>query len=160
MTGWTRALLIGSLALNLAVAGIVAGAFLRARVWDHPPPRAAMLDPAFGPWGPALSREDRAALRAAFAAERGRVAAGLEAERADRAELLAVLRAEPFDPAALDAVSARLAARIRERVEIGQRLLRDRIVAMTPDERRAFADRLEAALSGRGKRPPGGGPGG
>lgn len=153
MTGWTRALLIGSLALNLAVAGLVAGAFLRSRMGDHPPPpRAALLDPAFGAWGPALSREDRAALRAAFSAERGRVAEGLRAERADRAELLAVLRADPFDPAALDAVTARLSARMRERFEIGQRLVRDRILAMTPDERRAFADRLEAAAAKGSKR--------
>jgi uncharacterized membrane protein len=142
--GW-RIVLAVSLALNLAVAGLVAGAALRnaGLIPGFAPPAAR--DPGLGPFAPALSPEDRMALRRAFAAERAGVISGLRADRADRAALLAALRAEPYDPAAVAALTARMAERQRDRAGIGQRLVEERLAAMTPEARRAFADRLEAA---------------
>ena len=64
-------------------------------------------------------------------------------ERADRAALVAALRADPFDPEALDDVAARMQARTLARLDLGQQLIRDHVLAMTPEQRRAFADRLD-----------------
>ncbi|MDR5652020.1 periplasmic heavy metal sensor [Ruixingdingia sedimenti] len=144
---WLRIALVVSLALNLAVAGGVAGVMLR-HAGDGPPPRTI----GFGPWSAALSKEDRAALREAYRGERGRLAAGWRQDAADRAELLRILRADPFDPAAFDTLNARMDARMRDRMQTGERLLRERILTMTPAERAAFADRLEASQRHRAER--------
>ncbi len=65
--------------------------------------------------------------------------------------LCRALRAEPFDPAALDRAVDALRNRGEQRIALGQRLMMERIAQMSPDERRAFADRLDEALS-RGPR--------
>lgn len=137
-----RWLLIGSLTLNLLVVGAVAGMALRFAGGDRmPPPTERSL--GFGPWSGGLEREDMRALRKGFDASGTDLRAAWREERADRAALFAVLRAEPFDPAELDAVAARMQARTLERLDLGQKLIRDHIVAMSPEARRAFADRLE-----------------
>ncbi|WP_323042811.1 periplasmic heavy metal sensor [Gemmobacter sp.] len=134
-----RWLLVASLTLNLLVVGVVAGVGLRFAGGDMPPPRSI----GFGPWSGGLDRSDHKALREAFGATGRDFRADWQLEREDRAALLAALRADPFDPAALDSVTARMNARATERMDLGQRLIRDHILAMTPDQRRAFADRLE-----------------
>lgn len=147
---WMRVALVTSLALNLAVVGIVAG--LAFGAFGPRADGAMVRDLGFGPFTEALSDEDRAALRRAFIAEtraEGGFREGRRAMRADFDALLAILRAEPFDPDALAAVMARQEARNRDRLGLGQRLLTDRIAAMTPEDRRAFADRLERALTRR-----------
>ena len=62
-----------------------------------------------------------------------------------------VLRAEPFDAAGLAAVMETQRARMAGRLEVGQAVLRDFLIAMTPEARKDFADRLEARLQGSGK---------
>jgi uncharacterized membrane protein len=137
-----------SLALNLLVVGVAGGALLAGA--GHPP-RPVVRDLGFGPFGQALSPADRAALRDAFAAEAPDMRGMRREMRSDLARLLAALRADPFDPAALRAALESQGARARERLDLGQRLLADRLVAMSVAERQAFADRLQAALSrGRG----------
>jgi uncharacterized membrane protein len=139
-----------SLALNLVVVGIVGGTLLR-RVGE--PPRPVVRDLGFGPFALALSPDDRAALQRAFEAE-GPGMRGLRRKmHDDLAGLLAALRAEPFDSGALRAALEAQDTRARERLDLGQRLLADRLIAMSDVERRAFADRLQAALA----RLPGGG---
>lgn len=151
MTRRWRIVLALSLALNLAVAGMVAGVILRnSGVIPGLAPPPVARDPGLGPFGAALTPEDRRAMRRAFAGERDRVMSGLRADRADRAALITLLRAEPYDPAAVATVAARLVERQHERARIGQRLIEARLAAMTPDERRAFADRLEAAFARHG----------
>ena len=66
--------------------------------------------------------------------------------RQDAQNLLAVLRAEPFDAAQLTAVLEAQRVRMAGRFEVGQGLMRDLLVAMTPEARQAFADRLEKRL--------------
>ena len=148
--GWRIALAV-SLALNLAVAGLAAGMALRnaGLVPGLPPAAAAARDPGLGPFGPALSPEDRRALRRAFTGERADVVSGLRADQA-------ALRAEPYDPAAVSALNLRMGERQRERAEIGRRLIEARLAAMTPEARRAFADRLEAAFARGGRERRGG----
>ena len=147
-----------SVALNLLVVGLVAGAILR----DGGPRDRMVRDLDLGPFTEALSQADRAAIRREFVA---RVPDLREARRAMRAEfgdLLGVLRAEPFDPDAMRAVMAGQRARMQERLDLGQDLLLERLTAMTPEARQGFADRLEERLrrgprgGGRDEGRPGG----
>lgn len=154
-----RWLLIGSLTLNLLVVGAMAGSALRFAGDRPPPPGERSL--AFGPWSGGLQREDYRALSKGFAASGRDLRTAWREEREDRAALVAGLRAEPFDPGVLDTLSARMRARALDRMDLGQSLIRDHILAMTPEARRAFADRLEQHMNrprergGRAERPEG-----
>lgn len=154
---WLRLALILSVALNLAVAGVVAGAWLRAGPGERRAPDAAVRDLGFGPFAGALSEEDRRALRRAYLQRSPDLREVRRQMRADMAGVLAALRAEPFAPDALQSALRDAGARTAERLELGQSLLLERIEAMTPEARRAFADRLEAGLTRRGGPPAEGG---
>lgn len=141
--GWVKVLLAVSLALNLAIIGMAAGAFLRN---GGPPGRGDDRDFGLGPLADALSREDRRALRDAFLERHPDGMGGRAALRADFDALLAALRAEPFDPAALDAAFASIAARNADLLERGRSVVADYLKTMDAATRAAFADRLETAL--------------
>jgi uncharacterized membrane protein len=143
---WLRWALVLSLGLNLLVAGLLAGAWLRGG-----PPGERFRDPGFGPFAAALSDDDRRALRRAFVRHMPEMRENRMALRADMQDVLAALRADPFDAAALDAAMDAAMSRLAGRIAVGQDLLAERIAAMDPAERAAFADRLEAALQ-RGPR--------
>lgn len=144
--GWLRLLLVVSLALNLLVAGVAAGWWLRhggAAHGHHP----ARLEMAGGPLSRALTEADRReigrAMRAAMRAQG--IAQGAMHE--SMAALVADLRAEPFDAGR---VTARLAAQrsaFAERFELGQAALVAHLAAMSAPERAAYADRLEAEIA-------------
>lgn len=145
---WMKAVLAASLAVNLAVAGLVIGAVLK----DGPPHRAAMgQDFGFGPFTEALSKPDREALRHAFLEAAPEFRDQRRQSRADFESILAALRAVPFDPAGLRVLLDAQHARMISRFQIGLTLIYDRITAMTPEDRAAFADRLEEGLK-RGPR--------
>lgn len=137
-----RWVLAVSVALNLAVVGLVAGAMLR----EGGPHGRMVRDLDFGPFTEALTEGDREALRRAFMARMPEMRDMRAAMRADFAALLAALRAEPFDAAALQGAVANQAGRMQRRLEVGQQIMLERIAAMTVTDRRAFADRLEARL--------------
>jgi uncharacterized membrane protein len=139
-----RIALIASLGVNLLVLGTVAGAVFLGP--GDGPRRFEVRDIGFGPFDRALTREDRDALRQAFVDRAGTMRDGWRQMRADLELFLTILRVEPFDPAALQAVAELQADRMQERFALGQDLLMQRIVAMTEAERLAFADRLEEAL--------------
>lgn len=144
-----RLVLILSLGLNLAVAGAVVALAIKG----PPQPRGDMVrDLGFGAFNEALDDKDREALRAGFRQKMPDIGKAKSVMRADLDAVLVVLRSEPFDPAALDAVMAGQRERVLERVQLGQTLLRERFTAMTPTERGAFADRLEKSLTRHGKR--------
>jgi uncharacterized membrane protein len=137
-----RWLLIASLTLNLLVVGAVVGTALRVAGGGRlPPPAERSL--GFGPWSGGLDRDDYRALRRGFEQSGRDLRDARAAENADRQALITALRADPFDPATLDAVAARMQARTLERLEFGQQVIRAHVVAMSPQARRAFADRLE-----------------
>ncbi|MCB6178352.1 periplasmic heavy metal sensor [Rhodobacter sp. Har01] len=146
--GWVKALLALSLALNLAIAGLAAGAYLR----DGGPPGRGDRDFGFGPLGEALSREDRKALRLAFLENFPALKDGRAALRGDFGALIAVLRADPLDPAALDAALATIAARNAEMLATGRDLIARYLKELTPAARAGFADRLDKALTRAGRR--------
>jgi hypothetical protein len=108
-------------------------------------------DVGFGPYTETLTREDRAALRGAFNAAAPEVHEHWREMAADMSRLAAVLRAEPWDPAAADAVLTRQGARAAERFALGRRLFLERLGEMKPEARAALADRIERTAMRRGK---------
>lgn len=137
-----RIALAVSVALNLLVIGLVAGAMLR----DGGPRGRMAGDPAFGPFTEALAPEDRAALRQEFVQRIPEMRDMRRQMRTDFAALLEALRAEPFDAGAVRGLIEAQSARMAGRLQVGQELLVARIEAMTPEARAAFADRLESRL--------------
>lgn len=145
---WGRIVLFASLALNLLVVGLVAGALLRHDRFDTRPP---LRDLGYGPFGEALSKSDRRALAGETKRHAGELQVNREDIRQQFGAMLAALRAQPFDAAALQAVTAQQIAKLAERQAIGQQLLLDRITAMSDEDRAAFADRLERNLRRAGR---------
>lgn len=135
-----------SLALNLAVLGLVAGAIFR----DGPGMRGGMArDLGFGPYSEALSPEDRKALRRALFEKAPEIRNSRRLMREDAQALLALLRAEPFDAEAFHDRMESQHDRMEHQLRLGQDLLQDFVAAMPEAERRAFADRLEDGLRHR-----------
>jgi uncharacterized membrane protein len=134
-----------SVALNLAVAGLALGAWLK----EGPPRERMPRDLSFGPFSEALSPEDRRALRRAFMDRSPTFRESRTEARAEFASLLAALRASPFDPAALQSALDAVATRMADRLELGRDLIAARLMQMSDAERRAFADRLEKGLRRR-----------
>lgn len=141
-----RIALAVSVALNLAVLGTFAGAMLGP---DGPRSHRNPADLGFGFYTEALLPEDRAELRRRFIASRPQIVEQRRAMRLDLDAVLVALRAEPFDPAFLDTALKAQTERLESRLVIGQTLLRDFLVDLPADARRAFADRLEAATTRR-----------
>lgn len=145
----TRIALIVSLGLNLVILGSLGGLALKHELGPPPPP---VRNLAFGPFTEALSPEDRAALLHAF----GEQAKGFRAERAQMREdlqtVLAALRATPYDPQVFADVMVRQKARTDQWLGLGQKLLMERIAAMSPAERSAFADRLQDSMERHARR--------
>lgn len=153
----TRIALYASLALNLLFVGAIGGALLR----DGPDgPRSGPREIGFGPFSEALTTEDRAALARAFMRDGGTPREMRREMMRNFSELGQVMRTEPLDRAALEQVFATLKDAADARLEMGQRLLVERIVQMTPEERDRFADRIEqiaarGPMRGRGEDRPG-----
>lgn len=135
-----------SVALNLAVAGLAAGAFLR-----DGPQRGIPRDMSFGPFSEALDDADRRSIRRALLERAGEFRQQRNAARAEFETLLVTLRANPFDAEALKSALAALEARNAERLELGRSLIEARLIQMSPEERAAFADRLEKGLRRGGR---------
>jgi uncharacterized membrane protein len=135
-----------SVALNLAVAGLAAGAWLR-----DGPHGGMPRDLSFGPFSAALDDADRKSIRRSLLERVGEFREQRKAARAEFETLLLALRAVPFDPAAMQAALAAIETRNSERLKLGRNLIETRLIEMEPEDRLRFADRLEAGL-GRGGR--------
>lgn len=142
---WGKIVLFVSLAFNLLVVGLVAGTMLGVKR-DRSP---VMGDLGFGPFVHALPRADRSEIARAIKREAGSFRENRIALRLQFEEILAALRATPFDASELARLIAGQQSRIGERQEMGQRLLLERIDAMNADQRAAYADALDNALRRR-----------
>ena len=140
---WMRVALIVSLALNFLILGIVGGAVLSH---ERGGLRGELGPASFGPYGRAFDAEDRAALRQAIRAEAPRLRQNRQAVRQGFRDLLAALRTQPYDAAQVAAIIDRQQAHLRDQMTLMRGLMLDRVAAMTPEQRAAFADRLEAIL--------------
>lgn len=151
---WLKIALLGSLALNLLVVGAVVG----SRLGDKPNARndraeIRQLGTSIGPYGRALSREDRRALGREFAQNARGLRATRQEMRALGEQVVSALRVEPFDAGAVRALLDQQIAKGQEMQRMGQGLLVERLEAMTPETRATFADNLEQMLK-RGPRKP------
>ena len=142
---WVRIALAISLAVNLGIAGVVAGVMFR----NGGPMHGEMMarDLGFGPFTEALSKEDRSELRRAFLTKLPELRDGRRAMRQDFSALLLQLRAVPLDKDGLRAAFDRQNARNLERLGLGQKLIFDLVVGMTDEARQEFAERLERSLT-------------
>lgn len=140
-----RILLFASLALNLLIIGTVAGALLSGGPRGPDPRRSA--EGAMFPLIRALPSESRDGLRDRYR-ETSRSYGDRKTERAaQRTEILALLRADPFDATAFATYLDTQFARARERGVAGRSALVEQIEALSASERQAYADRLEDYLS-------------
>lgn len=135
-----------SVALNLAVAGIAAGAWLK----EGPPRERMPRDLSFGPFSEALDTKDRRALRKALLDRAPGFREARTAAREEFAALLTALRASPFEAEAVQAALTAIEDRMAGRLQLGRDLIASRLLEMSEAERRAFADRLENGLRRRG----------
>lgn len=144
---WIRVTLVLSLAVNLLIAGIVVGAAVSHR-GDRPDGDRLRAERDLGPvpFVMALEPEDRRALGRRLA-ENGESFRKNRAELRQRFEaLLAALRADTFDVAAVQGLLAEQRGLAASRQEIGERIFLERLQAMSLEERRAYADRLDKSL--------------
>ncbi len=140
---WMRMLLVASLALNLLVAGVVLGHAIMDR--DHGRgPRPVEL--ALGPFARAMDREDRRAILESLRGNPDLRPLSRDQRAAAFGEILATLRAEPFDRNRAEAAISAQARKVQDLEQALQGAFLDRLAAMTPDQRVAFADRLQAEL--------------
>lgn len=136
---WMRPALVVSLALNLLILGAIGGALL---LRGHGPGHDWHGGFAGGPITRALSDEDRRAIGRQM--RRAYAEGTLPGREADFDALLAAIRAQPFDRDALARAMAARRAAMRAHLDLGQRLLLDRLSDMSDAERADFAARLAA----------------
>lgn len=146
MKRWLKLVLAGSLALNLAVIGVAAGAAWRhagdKRHGPRPPDVSAMIFRE-------LDKDTRKQLRQEAGGSHGSYARRREAEAA---AVISALRKEPFDAGALLAELQRQAeARHGFHLKVQQAWVR-KAADMTAPERVEFAARMEQRILARGSR--------
>lgn len=128
-----------SLAFNVLVISVLAGGMLHGR---RPAPMGG-FDMNLGEFGAALSREDRGKIREDLHANPNFRPIPRGAREASVQRFLVAIRAEPFDPVAVEKIFETQRNRGVEAMEAGQRALLQRLTEMNAEERQAFADRLE-----------------
>jgi uncharacterized membrane protein len=136
--------LIASLALNVAIAGVVIGALIKG------PPPAPWSGIALWHYARALPEPYRADLGIVLRDNRKDWAGPREALRSQRAALATALVTEPYAPARVADILNREVALTGELAARGTALLLAQIDRMTPAERAAYAAALTAPRERRG----------
>ena len=140
--------LVCSLALNFAVAGVVVGSFASGRLGEGPP---RSFDLGLGPISRALAPQERREVGRSLRRDsvmrdfdlRGRVSGMVRA-----------LKADPFEPESLRAYLTEQNAQMAAVTSKAQDALLVTIGQMTPERRAEFADQLLQELSKVRSRPP------
>ncbi|WP_299678991.1 periplasmic heavy metal sensor [uncultured Roseobacter sp.] len=140
-----------SLALNLAVVGLIGGAVLRHGDGKGMGPRSTGFG-AYGlPYMMALPREDRRQIGRVIRS--GADLPDRSARRALYRDVLSALRATPFDAGVLAAAAARQAETTIAVQKTAQAAWLDVVAGMSDAERSAYADAVEDVLR-RGPKGP------
>ncbi|WP_299776875.1 periplasmic heavy metal sensor [uncultured Roseobacter sp.] len=135
-----------SLALNLAVVGLIAGTALRHGDEKRGGPRSAGFG-AYGlPYMIALPREERRSVIQAVRAGKKGDLPDRTARRALYLETLATLRASPFDAQALSDVVTRQAQTAIRVQQVAQDAWLEVVANMSDAERAAYAEEIEEVL--------------
>jgi len=136
---WVSVLLTASLALNLLIVGVALGTVYRVKGGDH-----GKTLPGFGSaLYRALPKEDRKALRGELSERHVR---GSKLRSQDFAALGNALRAQPFEPAAVEVLLQQQAQFMAETQSALQERWLARVTEMSDAERQAYADRLEDVI--------------
>lgn len=133
---WGRWLLVASLGLNLAFAGLVVGALLRG------PPERFVGGPALSSYARALPEPYRDDIRAELRASRHDWSGPRDRLRHQHGALAEALTAEPFDAARVAEVLGQELVLSADLADRGTELLMAQITRMTPGERAAYAEAL------------------
>ena len=147
-----KVIFVISLALNMAVLGVVVGATWRFQ-GGGPHPAAKVLDSG-SIYLRALDKKHRRELGRKMRPAGGKtknsraeIAQGFE-------QAIAVLRADPFDSDAFAKVMQGHSSRAEMRMQEARSMLLDHLIGLSAVERSAYADRLEKALRGGNQRKP------
>ncbi|MBT8155970.1 periplasmic heavy metal sensor [Epibacterium ulvae] len=134
---WVRILLVMSLALNLAVIGMLAGTAYRVKDrWAGKPPPPPSLSVTLYR---ALDRETRHTLMQSAAGDHPNIRALREA---DRKALFATLQADPFE---VEAVARVLEGQAQRQYQFREKLRQswlDQVAGMSEEERAKLLERL------------------
>jgi uncharacterized membrane protein len=141
--GWGRVVLIASLALNLAVAGVVAGAALRFG-GDWHDRRSGDFSV---PYIRALSPTDRRAIGKELRRAHDVAATGIAARGALFTQMSEALRADSFDLARVEELSLQQRTAVTRRMSSAQNVWLRYVGDMSAEERSDYADRIDEALA-------------
>lgn len=151
MKRWQKGLLFGSLAMNLAVVGLVAGVAFGGGKFGPPRMHGPDKD-AVAPFTRAFTADQRDALRKSlrqsFFENRGERGGIVQ----DYREALDVLRTEPYDRERMDTLLDQQSARGQSRRQKGQLVLSEFLAGLTAEERATYADRLEEEIANFARR--------
>jgi uncharacterized membrane protein len=137
-----RFMLVGSLALNLLIIGVVVGFALSG----GKPGQGQRFDLTVSPLTRAMEGERRDAVRDSLRNSGAFERDDRSGMRRDMGALLAALRADEFDDVAFRAVLLRQRDRLRTGQETVLAAVSAQIDNMSASERAAFADRLEEQM--------------
>lgn len=140
---FVKVLLVLSLGVNLAIAGVAVGAWT-----SNKPPRPANPD-AIAFLSFALPKEHRTALREQMVSRRDELRANRAALAGMRRQMIVALEAEPFELAAVEAVLQRQRDRFLELGNLAHSALLERISLLSAEERESYITSLK-----RGQRRP------
>lgn len=144
---WLMPVLFVSLFFNVLVAGMFAGhALAPDGRRDHVPDERSARGVIGEPFVHALPARDRRALFRDIMQDSARIRESRESLRQRFEAFLAALRADPYDADKVARLLLDQRAAAVDRQEIGEALLMKRLSEMNPDERAAYADRLEDSL--------------
>lgn len=145
---WIRLVLIASIALNLLVLGIVGGAILSP---DGPRAQRAEANERIAsvPFLRALDSKERRDLIRSIRNQPAPMRATDGGPRQATEAILVLIRSDPFDATALSEALESQRRMGQERQLRGERALIQTLSEMSPEERGAYADRLEEAIAKR-----------
>jgi uncharacterized membrane protein len=152
---WIKWALFVSLALNLAVVGVVVGVGASHRSAEkRPEPSRIARSLGLGPYGDALTKGQMSDLRPLVAKRLPDIRKSRRSLRNGVSQTVQLLRADPFDADAFEAIMNAQGAAAFKLQETGRSILVERVKSMSPEDRAIFADRLENATKRGGGRGP------
>jgi len=145
---WGRVVLIVSLALNLAVVGVVAGTAFHFGKRGH----RAHSDNFAAPYIRALDHLDRMSIREKLHRGPDMMQADQAARRETYNQMADALRAEPFDPDRIHTLMMQQREGVRSRISAAQDVWLRHVSEMSTQARADYADRLEEVVEQRSRR--------
>ncbi|MEO0402865.1 MAG: periplasmic heavy metal sensor [Pseudomonadota bacterium] len=143
---WVKILLALSLALNLGIAGMVAGVAISGGPMGGQGPAVGYAMPYLV----ALPKEQR---RAVFKTVRNdKTLPDRRARRADYSDMMTALAAEPFERAAVEAILSRQADGVDRVQSVAQSQWLDLVAEMPAQERADYIERIKEVLERAPKR--------